>query len=92
MGSGLLANPFFPMFFHFRKKAERGKIYFTTLKTKENISTMINPKPCGHLCCCAIKGCEEVQMRRGQALAKRQGYYELESGGVRVGVAFHFQS
>lgn len=21
---------------------------------------MINPKPCGHLCCCAIAGCEEV--------------------------------
>uniref|UniRef100_A0A8D0L5L7 Transmembrane protein 63B n=1 Tax=Sphenodon punctatus TaxID=8508 RepID=A0A8D0L5L7_SPHPU len=44
-----------------RKKAERGKIYFTNLQTKENISSMINPKPCGHLCCCAIKGCEEVE-------------------------------
>lgn len=21
---------------------------------------MINPKPCGHLCCCVIRGCEEV--------------------------------
>ncbi|XP_065445315.1 CSC1-like protein 2 isoform X3 [Chrysemys picta bellii] len=44
-----------------RKKAERGKIYFTNLKTKENASSMINPKPCGHLCCCIIKGCEEVE-------------------------------
>ncbi|KAL7987462.1 hypothetical protein Chor_006381 [Crotalus horridus] len=44
-----------------RKKAERGKIYFTNLQTKENTPSMINPKPCGHLCCCAIKGCEEVE-------------------------------
>uniref|UniRef100_A0A8C5SIV5 Transmembrane protein 63B n=1 Tax=Laticauda laticaudata TaxID=8630 RepID=A0A8C5SIV5_LATLA len=44
-----------------RKKAERGKNYFTNLQTKENTPSMINPKPCGHLCCCAIKGCEEVE-------------------------------
>ncbi|XP_026536935.1 CSC1-like protein 2 isoform X1 [Notechis scutatus] len=44
-----------------RKKAERGKIYFTNLQTKENTPSMINPKPCGHLCCCAIKCCEEVE-------------------------------
>uniref|UniRef100_A0A8C5SG43 Transmembrane protein 63B n=1 Tax=Laticauda laticaudata TaxID=8630 RepID=A0A8C5SG43_LATLA len=45
-----------------RKKAERGKNYFTNLQTKENTPSMINPKPCGHLCCCAIKGCEEVPL------------------------------
>ncbi|KYO23953.1 hypothetical protein Y1Q_0015915 [Alligator mississippiensis] len=44
-----------------RKKAERGKIYFTNLQSKENTPAMINPKPCGHLCCCVIKGCEEVE-------------------------------
>ncbi|XP_052367619.1 CSC1-like protein 2 [Oncorhynchus keta] len=22
---------------------------------------MINPKPCGHLCCCIIKGCEQEE-------------------------------
>lgn len=24
---------------------------------------MINPKPCGHLCCCVIRGCEEVRRK-----------------------------
>ncbi|KAG7214233.1 hypothetical protein INR49_023258 [Caranx melampygus] len=28
---------------------------------KEHVPTMINPKPCGHLCCCAITGCEEEE-------------------------------
>ncbi|XP_071432397.1 CSC1-like protein 2 isoform X2 [Pithys albifrons albifrons] len=44
-----------------RKKAERGRIYFTNLKSKTSHTSMINPKPCGHLCCCVIKGCEEVE-------------------------------
>lgn len=56
--------------FTFRKKAERGKIYFTNLQAKENTPSMINPKPCGHLCCCAIKGCEEVQ--RGEELQEKK--------------------
>uniref|UniRef100_A0A8C9JDM1 Transmembrane protein 63B n=1 Tax=Panthera tigris altaica TaxID=74533 RepID=A0A8C9JDM1_PANTA len=41
-----------------RKKAERGKLYFTNLQSKENVPTMINPKPCGHLCCCVVRGCD----------------------------------
>ncbi|KAG2467116.1 CSCL2 protein, partial [Polypterus senegalus] len=44
-----------------RKKAERGRKFFTDLMAKEHIPTMINPKPCGHLCCCVIKGCEQVE-------------------------------
>ena len=44
----------------FRKKTERSKKFFTDLMAKEHVPTMINPKPCGHLCCCAITGCEEV--------------------------------
>ncbi|KAF6116639.1 transmembrane protein 63B [Phyllostomus discolor] len=44
-----------------RKKAERGKQYFTNLQSKENVPTMINPKPCGHLCCCVVRGCEQVE-------------------------------
>ncbi|XP_053316092.1 CSC1-like protein 2 isoform X2 [Spea bombifrons] len=44
-----------------RKKAERGRLYFTHLKTKESRTSLINPKPCGHLCCCVIKGCEQVE-------------------------------
>uniref|UniRef100_A0AAQ4RSB0 Transmembrane protein 63Ba n=1 Tax=Gasterosteus aculeatus aculeatus TaxID=481459 RepID=A0AAQ4RSB0_GASAC len=39
---------------HFHKK------FFLDLVEKEHIPTMINPKPCGHLCCCIIKGCEQV--------------------------------
>ncbi|KAG5831482.1 hypothetical protein ANANG_G00304170 [Anguilla anguilla] len=44
-----------------RKKTERSKKFFTDLMTREHIPTMINPKPCGHLCCCVIKGCEQEE-------------------------------
>uniref|UniRef100_A0A8C6SBY6 Transmembrane protein 63Ba n=1 Tax=Neogobius melanostomus TaxID=47308 RepID=A0A8C6SBY6_9GOBI len=44
-----------------RKKAERNKKFFIDLQSKEHIATMINPKPCGHLCCCIIKGCEQEE-------------------------------
>uniref|UniRef100_A0A7N6BJM5 Transmembrane protein 63B n=1 Tax=Anabas testudineus TaxID=64144 RepID=A0A7N6BJM5_ANATE len=44
-----------------RKKAERSKRFFVDLFAKEHIQTMINPKPCGHLCCCVIKGCEQEE-------------------------------
>ncbi|KAM4729301.1 CSC1-like protein 2 isoform 2-T2 [Anableps anableps] len=44
-----------------RKKAERSKKFFLDLQAKEHDKTMINPKPCGHLCCCIIKGCEQEE-------------------------------
>uniref|UniRef100_A0AAV2JNI8 CSC1-like protein 2 n=1 Tax=Knipowitschia caucasica TaxID=637954 RepID=A0AAV2JNI8_KNICA len=44
-----------------RKKAERNKKFFIDLESKEHIPTMINPKPCGHLCCCIIQGCEQEE-------------------------------
>uniref|UniRef100_A0A8C7NBL1 Transmembrane protein 63B n=1 Tax=Oncorhynchus kisutch TaxID=8019 RepID=A0A8C7NBL1_ONCKI len=44
-----------------RKKTARSKKFFTDLQSKEHIPTMINPKPCGHLCCCIIKGCEQEE-------------------------------
>lgn len=60
-----------------RKKAERGKLYFTNLQSKENVPTMINPKPCGHLCCCVVRGCEQVwgglAMGRAQPWLRSQG-------------------
>uniref|UniRef100_A0A4W6BQV6 Transmembrane protein 63B n=1 Tax=Lates calcarifer TaxID=8187 RepID=A0A4W6BQV6_LATCA len=46
---------------HFEKKAERSKKFFLDLQAKEHVDTMINPKPCGHLCCCIIKGCEQEE-------------------------------
>ncbi|XP_027021655.2 CSC1-like protein 2 isoform X1 [Tachysurus fulvidraco] len=42
-----------------RKKTERSRKFYTDLYSKEHVHTMINPKPCGHLCCCIIKGCEQ---------------------------------
>ncbi|KAK3554684.1 hypothetical protein QTP70_032664, partial [Hemibagrus guttatus] len=42
-----------------RKKTGRSKKFYTDLYNKEHVHTMINPKPCGHLCCCIIKGCEQ---------------------------------
>uniref|UniRef100_H3DGT7 Transmembrane protein 63B n=1 Tax=Tetraodon nigroviridis TaxID=99883 RepID=H3DGT7_TETNG len=44
-----------------RKKAERSKKFFIDLLTKEQVTTTVNPKPCGHLCCCDIRGCEEEE-------------------------------
>ncbi|KAJ8384747.1 hypothetical protein AAFF_G00198330 [Aldrovandia affinis] len=44
-----------------RKKTERSKKFFTDLMAKEHMPTMINPKPCGHLCCCVIRGCEQEE-------------------------------
>ncbi|XP_036429532.1 CSC1-like protein 2 isoform X1 [Colossoma macropomum] len=44
-----------------RKKTERSKKFYTDLLAKEHVPTMINPKPCGHLCCCIIKGCEQEE-------------------------------
>ncbi|XP_038654931.1 CSC1-like protein 2 isoform X2 [Scyliorhinus canicula] len=38
-----------------RRKAERSRNYYS----KEETPVMINPKPCGQLCCCVVKGCEE---------------------------------
>ncbi|XP_058241673.1 CSC1-like protein 2 isoform X3 [Hemibagrus wyckioides] len=42
-----------------RKKTGRSKKFYTDLYNREHVHTMINPKPCGHLCCCIIKGCEQ---------------------------------
>ncbi|KAM9477684.1 CSC1-like protein 2 isoform 1-T2 [Clarias gariepinus] len=44
-----------------RKKTARSKKFYTDLFNKEHVHTMINPKPCGHLCCCVIKGCEQEE-------------------------------
>ncbi|KAF5900377.1 CSC1-like protein 2 isoform X1, partial [Clarias magur] len=44
-----------------RKKTARSKKFYTDLFNKEHMHTMINPKPCGHLCCCVIKGCEQEE-------------------------------
>uniref|UniRef100_A0A8B9JAA4 Transmembrane protein 63B n=1 Tax=Astyanax mexicanus TaxID=7994 RepID=A0A8B9JAA4_ASTMX len=47
------------MYLESERKTERSKKFYTDLMAKEHVSTMINPKPCGHLCCCIIKGCEQ---------------------------------
>uniref|UniRef100_A0A8C5NG11 CSC1-like protein 2 n=1 Tax=Gouania willdenowi TaxID=441366 RepID=A0A8C5NG11_GOUWI len=44
-----------------RKKAERSKKFYLDQHAKEHVTTMINPKRCGHLCCCVIKGCEQEE-------------------------------
>ena len=60
------------VFVFYRKKTERSKKFFTDLMAKEHVPTMINPKPCGHLCCCAITGCEEVTSWASAALTCRK--------------------
>ncbi|XP_067841419.1 CSC1-like protein 2 [Heptranchias perlo] len=43
-----------------RRKAGRGRKYYTKLLQSEGKSFSINPKPCGWFCCCSFKGCEQV--------------------------------
>uniref|UniRef100_A0A8C9ZMA4 Transmembrane protein 63B n=1 Tax=Sander lucioperca TaxID=283035 RepID=A0A8C9ZMA4_SANLU len=52
-------------------KTERSKKFFLDLQAKEHITTMINPKPCGHLCCCIIKGCEQVRLMYCSYISKQ---------------------
>ncbi|KAM8945400.1 mechanosensitive cation channel TMEM63A [Pelodytes ibericus] len=41
-----------------RKKAEKSLAYYTKLLNKTGERVLINPKPCGQLCCCVVPGCE----------------------------------
>uniref|UniRef100_A0A669EEC7 Transmembrane protein 63B n=1 Tax=Oreochromis niloticus TaxID=8128 RepID=A0A669EEC7_ORENI len=72
-----------------RKKAERSKKFFIDQKT----FTMVNPKPCGHLCCCIVKGCEQVKAvsfyTRLEASLKEQCRKEREKINSKpLGMAF----
>nr|XP_023683842.1 CSC1-like protein 2 isoform X2 [Paramormyrops kingsleyae] len=44
-----------------RKKAERSKKYYLDLNNRAQKLTMINPRPCGHLCCCVMGSCQPVE-------------------------------
>lgn len=61
-GSRIWASVWHSCSFACRKKTERSKKFFLDLHAKENVTTMVNPKPCGHLCCCIIQGCEQVRL------------------------------
>uniref|UniRef100_A0AAX7T8T4 Transmembrane protein 63Ba n=1 Tax=Astatotilapia calliptera TaxID=8154 RepID=A0AAX7T8T4_ASTCA len=55
--------------------------------------TMVNPKPCGHLCCCIVKGCEQVKAvsfyTRLEASLKEQCRKEREKINSKpLGMAF----
>ncbi|KAG8511815.1 CSC1-like protein 1, partial [Galemys pyrenaicus] len=41
-----------------RNKTEKSLNYYTNLQMKTGQRTLINPKPCGHFCCCEVQGCE----------------------------------
>ncbi|KAM4694169.1 CSC1-like protein 1 [Discoglossus pictus] len=41
-----------------RKKAEKNLAYFVRVHNKHGQRIHINPKPCGHFCCCVFRGCE----------------------------------
>ncbi|XP_012586320.1 PREDICTED: CSC1-like protein 1 [Condylura cristata] len=41
-----------------RNKTEKSLSYYTNLQRKTGQRTLINPKPCGHFCCCEVQGCE----------------------------------
>ncbi|XP_069743922.1 CSC1-like protein 2 isoform X2 [Narcine bancroftii] len=43
-----------------RIKAGRSREYYSALLQDSGRSVSINPKPCGHFCCCSFSGCEQV--------------------------------
>ncbi|XP_051880411.1 CSC1-like protein 1 [Pristis pectinata] len=43
-----------------RIKAGRSREYYSTLLENRGERVSINPKPCGHFCCCSFRGCEQV--------------------------------
>ncbi|XP_006625846.3 CSC1-like protein 1 [Lepisosteus oculatus] len=43
-----------------RKRAEKNLMYYRKLLERHGEHALINPRPCGHLCCCHTSCCEEV--------------------------------
>ncbi|XP_055492210.1 CSC1-like protein 2 isoform X1 [Leucoraja erinacea] len=70
-------------------KAERSRVYYS----KEETPVMINPKPCGQICCCVVKGCEqenavEYYMRLEQKLKEEYIKEKEKVYGKPLGMAF----
>ncbi|XP_064195219.1 CSC1-like protein 1 isoform X1 [Anguilla rostrata] len=43
-----------------RKRAEKNLLYYQKILAQQGEREVINPRPCGQLCCCATCGCERV--------------------------------
>ncbi|XP_048862806.1 CSC1-like protein 2 isoform X2 [Brienomyrus brachyistius] len=76
-----------------RKKAERSKKYYLDLNNRSLKLAMINPRPCGHLCCCAVGNCQPVEAVSyyTQLEAKLKEEYKNERDNVNtkpLGMAF----
>ncbi|XP_049632398.1 CSC1-like protein 1 [Suncus etruscus] len=76
-----------------RKKIEKNLTYYTNLETKMGQRTLINPKPCGHFCCCEVPGCEREDAivyytRMRGSLVERMAEEELRVQFQPLGMAF----
>ncbi|XP_036405585.1 CSC1-like protein 1 [Megalops cyprinoides] len=43
-----------------RNRAEKNLLYYRKVFDRHGKREVINPRPCGHLCCCDVQGCERV--------------------------------
>ncbi|XP_061098396.1 CSC1-like protein 1 [Conger conger] len=43
-----------------RKRAEKNLLYYQAILEHDGKREEINPRPCGQLCCCMTRGCEQV--------------------------------
>ncbi|KAJ8409172.1 hypothetical protein AAFF_G00241930 [Aldrovandia affinis] len=43
-----------------RKRSEKNLLYYQRVLEQQGTRELINPRLCGHLCCCVTRGCEQV--------------------------------
>lgn len=76
-----------------RKKTEKSLTYYTNLQARTGQRSLINPKPCGHFCCCEVPGCEREDAisyytRMKDRLVVRVAEEELRVQSQPLGMAF----
>lgn len=76
-----------------RNKTEKSLTYYTNLQAKTGQRTLINPKPCGHFCCCEVQGCEwedaiSYYTRMKDRLMERMAEEECQVQNKPLGMAF----
>ncbi|XP_004605574.2 CSC1-like protein 1 isoform X2 [Sorex araneus] len=76
-----------------RKKTEKNLNYYTNLQGRTGQRTLINPKPCGHFCCCEVPGCEREDAisyytRMKDQLVARTAEEKLRVQSQPLGMAF----
>ncbi|XP_059838717.1 CSC1-like protein 1 [Hypanus sabinus] len=76
-----------------RIKVGRSRVYYSRMLQNQGKSVSINPKPCGHFCCCSFPGCEQIDAVEYYTKLERELHDEFiqerdEVGRKPLGLAF----